>query len=168
MKITTKQLVLTALFLAIGILLPMVFHSFGISGLVFLPMHIPVLLCGLVCGWSLGGIVGLVLPFISLLLTARPPLYPVGISMALELASYGIVAGLLYKGEKSNIFVALIGAMLAGRLVMGIANVALLGLSNETLSAFISGAFVTALPGIILQLVLIPAIVLGLEKAKLI
>src|SRR5690554_7579662 len=98
MKITTKQLVLTALFLAIGILLPMVFHSFGISGLVFLPMHIPVLLCGLVCGCRLGGIVGLILPSISLLLTARPPLYPLRISMALELARYGLAAGLLYTG----------------------------------------------------------------------
>ena len=128
MKITTRQLVLTGLFLAIGILIPMFSHTFGISGLIFLPMHIPVLLCGLVCGWRLGGLVGFIVPLLASLLTGRPPIYPVGLAMALELATYGIVAGLLYRQKANNIFISLIGAMLVGRAVLGVSNMGLFGL----------------------------------------
>jgi len=133
----------------------------------FLPMHIPVLLCGLVCGWRYGMITGIIVPIISSFLTGMPPLYPVGIAMALELAAYGAIIGIL--SERMNVIAALVGAMLGGRVVLGISNVILMGLAGKSyaFSAFIAGAFVTALPGIILQLILIPAIYLILEKSNL-
>jgi thiamine transporter ThiT len=165
-KSTTLQLVLAAMFTALGVLLPIAIHPFGISGSILLPMHIPVILCGFIVGWKHGALVGFVVPFISSFITGMPPLYPYAISMAFELAAYGFFAG--YLSEKFNVIVSLIGAMLAGRVVMGIVNVVLLGLSGKTyaFSAFIAGAFVTALPGIIIQLILIPAIMIALKKTN--
>lgn len=163
-KSTTYQLILAALFVALGVLLPVLFHPLGLSGQVFLPMHIPVLLCGLIVGWKFGALAGLIVPFLSSVITGMPPIYPVAVSMALELAAYGLVSGLLSK--KFNVVISLVGAMLAGRAVMGIANYFLMSApgGGYTFAAFISGAFVTALPGIIVQLVLIPLIVIVLKK----
>ncbi|HHY82561.1 MAG TPA: ECF transporter S component [Clostridiales bacterium] len=165
-KSATLQLVLAAMFTALGILLPVILHPFGISGSVFLPMHIPVLLCGFILGSRYGALVGLVVPLLSSAFTGMPPLWPVAVSMALELAAYGFFTGFLSK--KTNTIISLIGAMLAGRVVMGIANLILLGISGKTyaLSAFLSGAFITALPGIIIQLILIPAVLYGLRRAN--
>ena len=161
-KNTTLRLVLAALFSALGILLPMVLHPFGISGQVFLPMHVPVLLCGLITGSAYGALTGFIVPLLSGALTGMPSIWPVGVSMALELAAYGFFAGLLHK--RFNVFISLIGAMLAGRIVMGIVNAIIFGLSGTPygFSAFISAAFVTALPGIIIQLILIPVIIYAL------
>ncbi|MEG0133883.1 MAG: ECF transporter S component [Clostridium sp.] len=167
-KSTTINMVISALFIAIGILLPQMFHSLGMSGTIFLPMHIPVLLCGLICGWRYGALVGIIIPLFSSVLTGMPPIYPVGVSMAFELAAYGAASGILSK--KTNTMVALLVSMALGRIVSGLATLILLSLSGKVfaLQAFLTGAFVTALPGIILQIILIPIIMLGLKKSKII
>ena len=134
----TRKLVYAALCVAVGILLPSIFHATHISGTAFLPMHIPALLCGLLCGPVYGGLCGAVLPFLNVLILGMPPVFPTGISMAVELLCYGVVAGLLI--QRFHVYVALIGAMLAGRVAMGIANVILLvGISGKayTLPTFL-------------------------------
>ncbi|MEG2597295.1 MAG: ECF transporter S component, partial [Oscillospiraceae bacterium] len=105
-----------------------------------------------------------IIPLLSFLITSMPPLYPVGVSMMFELAAYGIIAGLLYK--KCNVFVSLIGAMLGGRIVYGLFNLIILGLAGTPygMEAFLTSAFVTAFPGIVIQLILIPAVVIILEQ----
>lgn len=165
-KSSTQRLVLAGLLTAVGIALPVAFHALSLSGSIFLPMHIPVLLCGLICGWKYGLAAGAVVPLLSSILTGMPPLYPVATAMAFELATYGAVIGLASK--KTNTFVALIIAMLSGRAVLGVSNVVLLSLSGKSYawSAFISGAFVTALPGIIIQLILIPLIYAAVQKNR--
>lgn len=167
-KSATKNMVLSALCLALGLVLPTVFHLVG-AGPALLPMHIPVLLCGLLCGWQYGALVGFITPLLSSLLTGMPPLFPVGTAMMLELCAYGVLAGLLYQKMRSNIYVSLLGAMLGGRIVSGIANAVFLGMAGKAygLSAFVAGAFVTALPGILIQIVFIPLIVIALQKSGL-
>ncbi len=164
----TQRIVLAGLFTALGLVLPIAFHSLTISGAVFLPMHIPVLLTGLVCGWQFGLIVGIIVPLLSSIMTGMPPIYPVAVAMAFELAAYGIVIGLV--SRKANTIVALIAAMITGRVVLGIANVILLNMAGKSYawSMFISGAFVTAFPGIVIQLILVPLIYTVLQKNKLI
>ena len=167
MQQKTQKLVLAGIFIALGLVLPIAFHGVGMAGDIFLPMHIPILLCGLLCGYRLGGIVGLLIPLLSSLFFGMPPMYPVAIYMACELIAYGVVAGLLVK--KTNIIIALLGAMLAGRVALGLAQMLLLGFGSEGFSwqVFLTGAFVTALPGIVLQLVLIPLLLAGLKRANL-
>lgn len=161
----TRQLVTAALCAAMGLLLPSVFHLFGGAGPAFLPMHIPILLCGLLCGWQYGALCGAVVPLLSSAMTGMPVLYPTGVAMCFELTCYGAVSGLLYR--RWGVYPSLICAMLAGRAVSGCANAILLGLGGKTyaLSAFLSTAFVVAVPGIIIQLIVLPAIVKLLERA---
>lgn len=163
---STLKLVLAGLFTAIGLALPVLFHSLGMSGSVFLPMHIPVLLCGLVCGWRYGLVTGIIVPLLSSVMTGMPPVYPVAIAMAFELAAYGAVIGLMSK--MVNTIAALIIAMLSGRAVLGIANVILLSISGKAYawSVFISGAFITAFPGMVIQLILVPVMFTILKKSK--
>lgn len=158
------DLSVAALCVALGILIPSVFHLFGQAGAVFCPMHIPVIVCGMVCGWKYGGLCGLIVPPLSFLIIGMPPIYPMGVSMMLELCAYGVLAGLLYK--RFNVFVSLIGAMIGGRVVYGIVNLILMGIASTAYSmeAFLTGAFVTALPGIVIQLIFIPALVVLLEQ----
>ena len=159
----------TALCIALGLLLPTVFHAFG-AGNVLLPMHIPVLLCGLLCGWQYGAVCGIVVPFLSSVFTGMPPIFPVGTAMIFELCAYGLLAGLFYRVRNWNVYAALIGAMLGGRLVSGVANTVLMGIAGKPygFSIFLSSAFITAWPGIVLQLVLIPILILSLQKSGLI
>ena len=166
-KQTTINMILSALFIALGVTFPIAFHSLGLAGPIFLPMHIPVLLCGLICGWKYGALVGFTVPLLSSMFTGMPVLFPIGITMCFELCTYGAVAGLL--ANKKNIFVSLICSMITGRVVSGIANVILLSLSGKgfVLNSFLAGAFITALPGIIVQLILIPVIMMALKKAKI-
>lgn len=171
---TTRRLVITGLCLALGVLLPQLVHFVPLpagmnAGSVLCPMHLPVLLAGFLAGGPWGLACGILTPLLSSVLTGMPPLYPVGVSMICELASYGLLAGLLYRRSGKKLFLSLIGAMLGGRLVLGVANTLIYGVfgSGYTLTAFLSGAFVTALPGIIAQLVLVPAIVTALKKANL-
>ena len=141
-------------------------------GSMLLPMHIPVLLCGLVCGWQYGAVVGFVAPLLRSVLFGMPPMFPIAISMAFELAAYGAVSGWLYRRVKHTLpmtYATLAAAMAAGRLVWGAVRFVLAGLSGSSFpfSAFLSGALFTAVPGIIAQLVLIPLIITALQKAKL-
>ena len=161
------------MFLALGLVLPFLTMQIPQFGSMLLPMHLPVLLCGFVCGWPYGLLVGVITPLLRSALFAMPPLYPVAIAMAFELATYGILAGLLYKllpKKTLNIYISLILAMLGGGIVWGVVQTVLLGFGGNafTWQAFIGGAFATALPGIILQLVLIPILVMALKRAKLI
>ena len=142
-------------------------------GSMLLPMHIPVLLCGLVCGWQYGAAVGFVAPLLRSVLFGMPPMFPVAISMAFELATYGAVAGWMYKKVRHTLpmmYAALVTAMVAGRLVWGAVRFVLAGLSGSAFpfSAFLSGALLTAIPGIIAQLILIPLILTALQKANFI
>lgn len=163
-----QKLTATALCVAMGLLLPQLFHAIG-AGAVFLPMHIPVLLCGFICGAPFGALCGLVTPLLSSLITGMPPMFPTCAAMMLELAAYGALTGLLY-GKKLNVYLSLVGAMLGGRVVSGIANALFMGMAGRAygFQAFLAASFVTALPGILLQLILVPVLVLALSKAQLI
>lgn len=169
-----KNTSLSAMFLALGILLPFVTGQIPAVGSMLLPMHIPVLLCGLICGWQYGLTVGFVLPLLRSFLFSMPPMFPTAISMAFELATYGFVIGMLYARSKWHCIVSLYRcmflSMLAGRVVWGIVQMLLLGVGKDgfTFSAFLAGAFLHALPGIVLQLVLIPLVMVALRKAKLV
>jgi hypothetical protein len=129
-------------------------------------MHIPVLLCGFVCGAPLGALCGLLTPLLSSITTGMPPLFPTAVSMMLELCAYGALTGFLH-GKKLNVYLSLILSMLGGRAVSGVAATVLMGLAGKPygFAAFLTGAFVTALPGIVVQLVLIPVLVLTLKKS---
>ncbi len=169
-----KNLVLSALFLAIGLVLPFFTGQIPAVGKMLLPMHIPVLLCGLICGWQYGLGVGFVLPLVRSALFYMPVMFPTAIAMAFELAAYGLVIGLLYAHSRwqcvKALYKCLIPAMIAGRLVWGVVMVVLMGLSGGafTLELFMAGAVVNALPGIALQLVLIPAVMVLLDRTKLV
>ena len=169
-RISVLKLVLSALFLALGIVLPFLTGQLQQIGNMLLPMHLPILVCGFVCGWPYGLAVGAVTPLLRSLLFGRPPLMPTAAAMAFELAVYGAVTGLLYaKLPKKNwsIYASLIIAMAAGRVVWGIVSVPLHGIANSAFSfrAFAAGALLNAVPGIILQLVLVPLIVMALKRA---
>lgn len=169
-----KKLVLSALFLSLGLVLPFFTGQIPQLGTMLLPMHLPVLLCGLVCGGAHGALVGFVLPLLRGLLFGMPPIFPAGIAMAFELMTYGLISGMLYSRSKWKcviaLYRALIPAMMAGRLVWGMVRMALTGVGGEsfTWAMFLSGAFFTAIPGIALQLVFIPVMMVALGKAKMV
>ena len=171
MKLNVKKLVLSGLFLALALVLPFFTGQIPQIGGMLCPMHLPVILCGFVCGGGWGAAVGFVAPLLRYLLFQMPPIYPTGLAMAFEMAVYGFVCGWLYlllSGHKWRIYPALISAMVLGRVVWGIVRLILAGLSAQsfTMAAFISGALLTAIPGILLQLVLVPLLVTALERAK--
>ena len=168
----TKKLVFAGLCVALGVALPIAFHSIPNAGSIFLPMHIPVLLCGLICGPVYGLACGALAPLLSSLFTGMPPAAMLP-GMLCELAVYGLVSGLLIKTVKSgsritNIYISLIGAMIAGRIVAGVLNALIFRAGAYSLEMWLTASFVTAIPGIIAQIVVIPLIVLALERAKLI
>lgn len=168
----TKKLVLSALFLALGIVLPFFTGQIQQIGNMLLPMHIPVLLCGFVCGGPYGLIVGIIVPLLRSLLFTMPPMMPTAVAMAVELAAYGLVTGLLYpkfKKKKFGIYITLITAMIIGRIAWGIASFVLYSILGNpfTWQIFAAGAFLNAIPGIIVQLILIPIIIYALNKANL-
>lgn len=170
---TTKKIILSGFFIALAYLLPYLTGQLGTLGRALSPMHLPVLIAGFVCGAPAALVVGLIAPLLRSIIAGMPPLFPVAISMALELAAYGFFTGLFYKlfaKSKARVFGSLILAMILGRVVGGIANVILLGIAGTpyTFSIFITGMFLEAIPGIILQIVLVPIIVIALEKAKVI
>ena len=166
----TKHMVLSALFLAIGMVLPFLTMQIKEIGDTLLPMHLPVMLCGFLCGGWYGLAVGAVLPLLRSVCFGMPPIYPQAVWMAAELAAYGAITGWLYKRFFKKqlwwLYGSLLCAMVGGRIVWGITKWALLTAkgSGFTLQAFLAGGFVDALPGIVLQLVLVPAIVKLLEK----
>ena len=171
-QFSVRKLVFSAICLAIALVLPFLTGQIPQIGAMLCPMHIPVLLCGFLCGGAWGFCVGLIAPILRFVLFGMPPLVPVGIAMACELAIYGLVSGLLYKRlpkKKVNIYVSLLSAMIAGRVVWGLVRFAIAGLTAGSFpfSAFLAGAVLEAVPGIIVQLVLIPLLVMALRKAGL-
>lgn len=169
MNFKVNDMVKAGLFLALGIILPYAFHLTGLLGPVFLPMHIPVLLCGFILGESYGLIIGFITPLLNSVFTGMPVMYPIGIAMTFELAAYGFLAGYLYKRKGINIFISLIIAMFVGRFISGVMNFTLLTLGHNTfvLKGFLTASFVKGLWGIIIQILFIPAAVKALENTEM-
>lgn len=173
MKKNTKKLCYAAACLALAMVLPFLTGHIPTIGQMLSPMHIPVLLCGFLCGWPWGLAVGFTAPLLRSVLFGFPAFFPGACSMAFELATYGFVSGILYKrlpDKTSSIYIALIAAMVCGRVVWGIARYVFASLSGSTfpMSAFIAGAVTNAIPGIILHIILIPLIIIAMKRAKLV
>ena len=157
-------MVLAGLFLALGVVLPSITGSIKEIGDSLLPLHLAVMLCGVICNWQYAAAIGLVLPFLRAAFFGMPPLYPNAVWMSLELITYGFVIGNLFALRKKYsriwLFFCLVCSMLAGRAVWGIAKVILLGVADKPfgLEAFLIGGFVDAVPGIILQFILVPLV----------
>ena len=172
-KTNTLKLTYSAVCLALGLVLPFLTGQIPQIGQALSPMHIPVLLCGFLCGWPWGLAVGFILPLLRSALFGMPALYPMALSMAFELAAYGALSGLLYKllpKRLGYIYVSLVAAMIGGRLIWGAARYILAGVKGDsfTFAAFLAGAVTNAVPGILLHIVLIPLIVIALKKANLV
>ena len=168
---SVKRLTLAAVCVALCVVLPIAFHSIPDAGSVFLPMHIPVLICGMICGWPYGLLCGLMGPLVSSVLTGMPPVAILPAMMA-ECGTYGLVSGLVLKYVRTqrtyaDLYIALVTAMLAGRVLSGIAK-ALIFMPGISMTAWITASFITALPGIVIQLVFLPHVVTILMKARII
>jgi len=166
-------MILSALFLALAYVLPFLTGSIPQIGSMLCPMHIPVLLCGFVCGAPWGTAIGSIAPLLRSFTLGMPPLFPTALCMAAELAAYGLFSGLFYRilpRRRCFIYASLVIAMLIGRIVWGTVRFLCTGLdaSKFGFAAFWTGAVVNAVPGIIVQIVLIPIIIILLEKANLI
>lgn len=169
-RYSSYKTVLAASFLALALVLPLLTGQLQQLGNAFCPMHLPVLLCGFFCGPWYGLAVGMTAPLLRLAIFGMPPLMPIGIAMCFELATYGAVSGILYRllpDRRLFIYASLLGAMLAGRLVWGAVRVILYGLGKSDFgwAAFLAGAVTNAVPGILLQIVLVPFLVMVLTKA---
>ena len=165
----TRKLVFAGVCLSLCIVLPFLTGQIPQVGSMLLPMHLPVLLCGFICGWPLGLLVGFIAPLLRSFLFSMPPMFPTAIAMAFELAAYGAICGMLHAllpKKPPCLYASLLASMLAGRAVWGVATALLLG-GQYSWGAFAAGAFINAWPGILLQMVLIPPLVLALEKAGL-
>ncbi|MBQ5760485.1 MAG: ECF transporter S component [Clostridia bacterium] len=171
MKTNVKTLTLSAMFLAVALVLPFITGQIPEIGAMLCPMHLPILLCGYFCGGPWGLAVGLIAPVLRSMIFGMPPMYPTAISMAFELAAYGAISGLLYAKlpkTKASVYISLVTAMIVGRLVWGAARFVFAGLDITAfgLQAFWAGAVTSAIPGIILQLILIPILVIALDKQR--
>lgn len=171
-SLQVRRLTYAALYLAIALALPFITGQIPEIGAMLCPMHIPALLCGFLCGWPWGVAVGFIAPLLRSVLFGMPALFPSAVAMAFELAAYGGLAGWLYRvlpRRRGVTYAALILSMVAGRLVWGAVQLILSGLihSSFTPALFLAGAVTNAIPGIILQLVLIPLLVAAMEKAGL-
>ena len=167
-----RRLTYAALYLAIAMVLPFITGQIPEIGSALCPMHIPALLCGFMCGWPWGMAVGFIAPLLRSVVFGMPALFPGAVAMAFELAVYGGLAGFLRRRlprKKGFTWAVLILSMIAGRIVWGAVRVVLAGLSGSsfTLALFLAGAVTNAVPGIILQLVLIPVLVIAMESAGL-
>ena len=169
-----RTLVTAAMLMALGFVLPFFTGQIPQIGSMLCPMHLPVLLCGLLCGWRYGLAVGFLLPLLRSALLTMPPMFPTAVAMAFELAAYGFLAGFLYARSRWQCVVALyrclIISMIGGRIVWAVVRVFLSGVSGQafTWQMFLSGAFLTAIPGIVLQLVFIPAVMVALDRTGLV
>ena len=168
---SVKKTVMTAACSALCVILPMIFHSFPNGGSIFLPMHIPVLLCGFICGWPYGLLCGMAGPVLSSLITGMPPAAVLP-AMMIECAVYGGVVGFMMTKIRTgnyyvDLYTCLITAMLLGRIASGVVK-ALIFAPETTLAVWAVSSFVTALPGIALQLLLLPSLVFALTKARII
>lgn len=168
-----KKLALSGMFMALGYVIPFMTGQIPEIGNMLCPMHIPIILCGYVCGASYGLTVGFITPLLRSLTLGMPPLFPTAVAMAFELAIYGFASGILYKNLRSKkwaIYFSLILSMILGRLAWGFVTLCCMGfdITKFTFSAFWAGAVSNAIPGIIIQLVLIPIVIILLEKGKII
>ena len=160
------KMIFAALLLALAYVMPFLTGQIPQIGSMLCPMHFPVLLCGFFCGGGMGFLVGLIAPLLRSAMFGMPPMFPVAVCMAFEMAVYGLVAGMLYRRlpkKKGSIYLALVSAMILGRIVWGMVMLFIIG-ADFGMEAFLAGAVTTALPGILLQLLLIPMIVILLEK----
>lgn len=167
-----RKLTYSALYMAIALILPFVTGQIPEIGAMLCPMHIPALLCGFMCGWPWGVTVGFISPLLRSVMFGMPAMFPAAIAMAFELAVYGGMAGLLYSRlprKKWMIYAALLISMIAGRVVWGAVQALLAGLSGNsfTWTLFLMGAVINAIPGIIMQLALIPVLVVTMDKVGL-
>ena len=165
-----KKMVFSAVCVALCVVLPIAFHAIPNAGTIFLPMHIPVLLCGLACGWPFGFVTGLLGPLLSSLVTGMPPAAMLP-SMMVECGTYGLVAGLMMlfvrtKNATADLYISMLTAMVAGRTIAGLSK-ALIFTPGTPAFAWVTTSLVTGIPGIVLQLVLMPLVVFALTKAKL-
>ena len=165
------KLILAALFLALAYLMPFLTGQIPEIGSMLCPLHIPVLLCGFICGWPWGLVVGFISPLFRSLTLGMPPFFPTAVCMAFELAAYGAIAGVMHKllpCRKPCIYCSLLISMVIGRLVWGMAMFICMGIGGGsfTFAAFMAGAFTNALPGIIVQIALIPVLVMILDNPK--
>ena len=165
-----KKIVFTAVCIALCVVLPMAFHAIQNAGQVFLPMHIPVLLCGLMCGWPFGFICGILGPVLSSLLTGMPPAAMLP-SMAIECAAYGCITGLMMKfvhtkKPLADLYISMVTAMALGRVLSGFAKSFILSPGTAPF-AWVTTSLVAGIPGIVIQLILIPLVIVSLTKAKL-
>ena len=166
------KMVLSALFLALAYVMPFLTGQIKEFGKMLCPLHIPVLLCGFICGWPFGLAVGFIAPLLRSVTLGMPILFPSAICMAFELATYGFMTGLMHKilpKKKPFIYCSLLTAMLMGRMIWGIAMMICLGISgnNFTWTAFFAGAVMNSIPGIVIQIVLIPVLVIKLDRPKI-
>lgn len=164
-----RSVTFAGLFIALGILIPMLFHAFGL-GRVFLPMHLPVFVAGLAYGPGCGLLTGALTPVLSAVLTGMPPLAPMPVAqmMVFELGVYGLVAGLLSHRLRLGVIISLLGAMLGGRLVYGLLGafvLPLLGFSGIPVLFPLTAGLLSSIPGVVLQLVVVPVAVRLITRA---
>ncbi len=165
----TFRMVLSAMFLALALVLPFLIGQIPEIGKALCPMHIPVFLCAFFCGPWYAAVIGFIAPLLRGVMFGMPALMPMGIGMAFELAAYGIVTGVLYQmlpKKKPYIYCSLLGAMVVGRIVWGVVRAIIAGVTQTEfgMEAFVAGALTTAIPGIILHIILIPIIVMALQR----
>lgn len=165
-----KKIILSGVFLALCIVLPFFTMQIPKLGSILSPMHIPVLICGFVCGWPYGAIIGFIAPLLRSVLTGGfPPMYPTAVAMAFELFAYGTFTALFSKiltKTKPNVYISLIISMVLGRIVWGIAMFVLSFISHSTFtfSAFLTAAFIQAIPGIICHIIIVPIVVFAVDR----
>ena len=153
-KMALRKSILAAMFLAIGLILPFITMQIPAIGKMLCPMHIPVLLCGYICGWPYGLLIGFITPLFRGVLFGMPALFPNAVCMAFELATYGMITGILSaKMEKDirSLYISLITAMLCGRIVWGIVSAVVYASMGAgfTWKLFLMGGFINALPAIV-------------------
>jgi len=166
-----KKISISGILLAIAMLLPMLTFQIPRIGNMLCPMHIPILLCGFICGWPYAMIIGFIAPIMRFFIFGMPPIFPTGLAMMFELAAYGFFTGYLYKKffkKPFGVYTSLISAMILGRFVWGIAMylISAFTMVKFNLSVFVTAGFINAIPGIIVQIILIPVLVLSLKKVK--
>ena len=171
-SLQVRRMTYSALYLAIAMVLPFVTGQIPEIGAMLCPMHIPALLCGFMCGWPWGLAVGFIAPLLRSVVFGMPVMFPSAVAMAFELAVYGGMAGFLYQHlprKKGITLTVLLLSMIAGRIVWGVVRLILAGLSGTgfTWAMFLAGAVTNAIPGIILQLILIPLLVIAMDRAGL-
>ncbi len=169
---TVKKSIITAVCIALCYVIPLMFHGIQNAGSIFCPMHIPVFICGLICGWPYGLLCGIAGPLLSSALTGMPPVAILP-SMMVELAVYGAAAGLMMKlvhtkSTYADLYISLITAIVCGRVLAGVAKALIFARGSYSMAAWVAANVVTSWPGTVIQLVFIPSIVFALMKANLI